>query len=706
MNTIQADNESQKNPINIQFSDIFDIDEIQQMQGLFSDATGVASIITQPDGTPITKPSNFCRLCNDIIRKTDKGLLNCFKSDAALGRHNPTGPLIQPCLSGELWDAGASITVGGNHIANWLIGQVRNEELNEKRMADYADDIGADRKDFLEALKEVPKMSVEQFNKVSKMLFAFANQLSEKAYNNLQLKIHIAEQLKVKEELQNSKEKYKTIINLAVDAFFHGDSDGNFIDINHSATELTGYSREELLNMNMKDLFSQDYLSQNSLRYDLLTKGETKITEREAKHKDGTKIFIEMNSKKMPDGTFQSFFRDITQRKQVEESLQISEEKFRLAFKTSPESININRLSDGMFIDINGGFSAITGYTAEDVIGKSSFEINVWANPKDRVKLVEGLKQRGRVDNLEADFKMKDGTIINGLMSACVIILNDEPHIISITRDITDRKKAEKTLTIAKEKAEESNRLKSAFLANMSHEIRTPMNGILGFASLLKDQDISDIEHTKYIEIIERSGQRMLNLLNDIIDISKIESGQMEINLTETNLNEKIENVFHFFSLEAEEKALQLSFVNALPNKNAVIITDSDKVFAVLINLVKNAIKFTDSGSVEFGYEIQESSDTNAIKYFVKDTGSGIALEQQKYIFDRFRQGSESLSRNYEGAGLGLSISKAYVEILGGSIWVESELGMGSTFNFTIPFAKENYQDNNTDINIHFNRSK
>ena len=118
----------------IQFSDIFILEDMQHMQDLFSDATGVASVITKPDGTPITRPSNFCRLCNDIIRKTDKGIANCFKSDALIGRQNASGPVVQPCLSGGLWDAGASITVGGNHIANWLIGQVRNEAVDEQRM--------------------------------------------------------------------------------------------------------------------------------------------------------------------------------------------------------------------------------------------------------------------------------------------------------------------------------------------------------------------------------------------------------------------------------------------------------------------------------------------------------------------------------------------------------------------------------------------
>jgi PAS domain S-box-containing protein len=597
--------------------------------------------------------------------------------------------MVQPCLSGGLWDAGASITVGGYHIANWLIGQVRNEELNEKRMVDYADEIGANRAEFMEALKAVPIMSVEQFNKVSKMLFAFANELSEKAYKNLLLKLEMAEREKAIEKLIDNEEKYRMFIDLAADAFFQGDSIGNFIEVNHSALELTGYSREELLNMNIKELFLAENLSENRLRYDILSKGEKITAEREVIRKDGRKIFVEMNSRKMPNGTYQSFFRDITERKQSQEALRISEEKFRLAFKTSPESININRLSDGMYLDINEGFTAITGYTVDDVIGKTSLEINIWENPQDRAKLVAGLKENGRVDNLEAKFRMKDGTIINGLMSASLINLNNETHIISITKDITERKRAEEALIIAKEKAEESDRLKTAFLANMSHEIRTPMNGILGFANLLKGKNLSYDNRDKYITIIERSGVRMLNIINDIIDISKIEAGQMEVSMSATNINEKIEEIYSSFLPEATENKIGLSFRNTLPQKDALIITDKIKVDAILTNLLKNALKFTSVGEIKFGYNINKGKEQTEIEFYVKDTGTGIPKEQHEVIFERFRQGSESLTRNYEGAGLGLSIAKAYVEILGGKIRVESEPAKGATFYFTIPYITE-----------------
>jgi signal transduction histidine kinase len=271
------------------------------------------------------------------------------------------------------------------------------------------------------------------------------------------------------------------------------------------------------------------------------------------------------------------------------------------------------------------------------------------------------------------------------------IISNNSEKCLVTLSDITNQKQTECELTKAKEQAEESERLKSAFLANMSHEIRTPMNGILGFAELLKDHKLRGEEQQKYIGIIEKSGNRLLNIINNIISLSKIESHQIEVSVTDTNVNEQIEFIYQFFKLEAEQKNLLLTYQNALSVNDAYIKTDMEKLYAVLTNLVKNAIKFTQTGSIEFGYTLKDKF----LEFYVKDTGPGIPDEQKEIIFERFRQGSESLSRNYEGAGLGLSISKGYVEILGGKIWVKNnpevnslngnQINTGSIFYFTLP---------------------
>jgi len=239
-------------------------------------------------------------------------------------------------------------------------------------------------------------------------------------------------------------------------------------------------------------------------------------------------------------------------------------------------------------------------------------------------------------------------------------------------------------LVNALEKATESDRLKSAFLANMSHEIRTPMNGIMGFTSLLKEAGLSAPDFQAYISIIELSGKRLLNIINDLLDISRIESGQMEISIIDVNLNELVEYISSFFRPELEKKGIGLTYNNALIDSESIIRTDSEKIHAILINLVKNAIKYSHEGCIEIGYEIKAKQ----LEFYVKDTGIGIKKEEKAFIFERFRQANESDTREYEGAGLGLSITKAYVKMLGGDIWVESEFGKGSEFYFTLPYQK------------------
>jgi len=233
----------------------------------------------------------------------------------------------------------------------------------------------------------------------------------------------------------------------------------------------------------------------------------------------------------------------------------------------------------------------------------------------------------------------------------------------------------------AKAKAEESDRLKSAFLANMSHEIRTPMNGIMGFAELLKKANLDSEEQKSYIDIIEKSGTRLLNIINDIVDISKIEAGQMNLVLSVTNIDDQLQYIQTFFNPEAEEKGIQLLLKKSLDQDETIIRTDREKLFAILINLVKNAIKFTPKGTIEFGYEKKDDH----IEFFVKDSGIGIPKERHDAIFERFIQAHFNDKMALQGAGLGLSIAKAYVELLGGKIWVESELGKGSIFYFTLP---------------------
>jgi len=285
--------------------------------------------------------------------------------------------------------------------------------------------------------------------------------------------------------------------------------------------------------------------------------------------------------------------------------------------------------------------------------------------------------------------------------SASVNLIEDLSNEIT-KRELSESllKKSEEELTKALEKAKESDSLKSSFLANMSHEIRTPMNGILGFSNLLKKPGISGDKQQSYISIIEKSGQRMLNTINDIIDISKIEAGQIDVSVSNVNVNEQLEYLHTFFLPEAGEKNIKLTVKNGLPNKESNIKTDSDKFNSILTNLIKNAVKYSEKGSIDFGYtklgKISESQKnginhdaSGELEFYIKDTGIGIPKDRQQAVFDRFVQADIDDKQAFEGSGLGLAITKAYVELLGGKISLESIPEIGSTFRFTIPYITE-----------------
>ncbi len=233
-----------------------------------------------------------------------------------------------------------------------------------------------------------------------------------------------------------------------------------------------------------------------------------------------------------------------------------------------------------------------------------------------------------------------------------------------------------------KRKAVNSDRLKSAFLANMSHEIRTPMNGILGFSDLLKNPNLTGEIKEEYIEIIEKSGYRMLGVINDIVDMSKLEAGLVQLDFKESNITKQLEYVYKFFKPEVEAKGLTLSCENLDAEEQIIIKTDREKLFAILINLVKNAIKYSKQGTIKFGYNLKG----DFVNFYVQDTGIGVAKDRQQAIFERFVQADIEDVAARQGAGLGLSITKSYVELLGGEIWLESEVGQGSRFNFTLPY--------------------
>ncbi len=381
---------------------------------------------------------------------------------------------------------------------------------------------------------------------------------------------------------------------------------------------------------------------------------------------------------------------DITEQKKVREEIQKERKLLRTLIDNLPSTIYFKDVQGRKMIANTSDIEVIGLNSEEESIGKTDLELFPGEIGErgfaDDMQIIES---GNPVINREDQFFASDGTEKWLLTSKLPIYdLNGKINgLVGIGHNITELKAVTEELKQAKEKAEESDRLKSAFLANMSHEIRTPMNGILGFVELLKSPELDEKERLYFIDVVNKSGERLLNTINDIIELSRIEAGDIPVLNEEIKLGDFLLYYYKFFLPEATKKRLKLKLLknDSLP---VTIVADKNKVHSILTNLVKNAIKFTEKGTIEFGCDQEDSH----LRFFVKDTGRGIKKERHGAIFDRFVQEEVGFSRGYEGSGLGLSISNAYVQALGGKIWVESEPGKGSCFYFTIPVIQAGHQ--------------
>ncbi len=382
---------------------------------------------------------------------------------------------------------------------------------------------------------------------------------------------------------------------------------------------------------------------------------------------------------------------DATELKKTEKALKESETMLRQVIDLVPHFI-FAKDEDSKFLIANKAIADFYGIPMDEVIGKSVMDLV--ANKEEAKKFMSDDKEvirSGKRKYLDEQITDSKGNIsfLETIKIPFETILTEKRAILGAAVDITERKLAEMALIRAKEKAEESDRLKTAFLSNISHEIRTPMNGILGFTYLLKNSQLTGTEKEEYIKIIEVSGNRLLNTINDIVDISRIEAGQVRVEKDKVSVNKILEEHFVVFNSEAKEKGLVLNYKPSLPDNAANIITDKHKLQGILTNLIKNAIKFTEQGIVSFGCDIKKENDFDVLEFYVKDTGVGIPADRIEAVFNRFEQADIEDTRVFEGSGLGLSISMSYVEMLDGKIRVSSKEGLGSTFVFSIPYVAQ-----------------
>ncbi|SMO52697.1 hybrid sensor histidine kinase/response regulator [Solitalea koreensis] len=370
------------------------------------------------------------------------------------------------------------------------------------------------------------------------------------------------------------------------------------------------------------------------------------------------------------------------------EELRKSNARFFQIFDSNPIGMAITDNENGKYIYVNESLLASFGYTKEEAIGKTSVELNLVSEEhRERTKAL--YKQYGYVKDAENIVQRKNGEKIWALTSIQPIEIGADKFTLTSFHDITHRKEMERQLEIAKKKAEESNALKDAFLANMSHEIRTPMNAILGFSKLLEEKiDKKNAEEREYIQIIRTAGDNLLGIINDILDISKLEAGQVVIEERLLNIREVFNSINSLLSPKATEKKLLLSF-DCDPQISAYLLGDPLRISQIIINLVNNAIKFTAKGSIKVSAHFSRQLNNHVwVEFMVVDSGIGISESKQQLVFDRFQQAENYISREYGGTGLGLSIVKKLVELMQGTIALESAPHTGSSFSIRIPFKE------------------
>ncbi|MBN2355233.1 PAS domain S-box protein [candidate division KSB1 bacterium] len=519
----------------------------------------------------------------------------------------------------------------------------------------------------------------------------------------------VTERKRSEEKLQAAKEYAENLIQTANAIVVGLDLQGNITVFNQAAVKITGYSRKELQGRNwFKVLVPRERYPEVWSIFQRLKNGELpKNFENPILTKNGEERYIVWQNNELREGGqiigSVSFGIDITDHKLSAVALQLSEEKFAKTFRASPAAIAVTRLEDGHLLDVNPSLEKLFKYKRDELIGRTTLELGIWAEENDRRRFMQQLQRDHSVRDWECRFRTSQGKIITARVSAEVIEIHGVPCILSVILDTTKQKHIEEELArhrehleemvkertaelaIAKEQAEAADRLKSTFLTTMSHEIRSPMNTILGFTQLLiHDAQLTSLQQ-QYLETISSSGEHLLNLINNILEMSKIEAGYTALNIGAFDFNSLLADLQSMFRLRTEAKNIDFSIeINgAVPR---FIITDEGKLRQIIINLLDNAIKFTDQGRILLRFRAEHQGGKKyRIFAEVEDTGVGIPAADVKLLFHPFHQAQPRWSvASSSGTGLGLTISREFIRLMHGDISAQSRLGHGSVFRFNI----------------------
>ncbi len=720
----------------LQLSDLLDLEDLQTLLTNFCNAVGVASAISDLNGNLLLF-ANFRRACAEFHRVGEISSQRCAESDAIVGSGLEKGQdfTIYTCKNG-LTDAASPLIIDGKHLANILIGQFHLQEPDLDFFRRQARDLGYDEEDYLAAIKEVPIMSEAKLPSILGFLSGFAKMMGSLSLDRIRAS-QAAEDLKRRaeelrrsraaalslaedaemarseiaryrdrleqlvqertDELRVSEERTRLLLESAGEGIIGVNTDGKITFVNPAACRMLGYSADEFIDQGLHSLIhyshedGSSYPREECSMHQSVSRGTISHVDNEVLwRKDGTSCPVAYSSNPIrKDGSVVGAvvtFRDITDRRRAEQALADSERRTRRILDTANEGFWLVD-NDAVTLTANPALCTILGRPQEQIVGQQILDFVDEENRKIFVAQLEERK-RGKSGAYEISLQRPDGVNVPCLISATPFLDDKGAKYgsFALVTDITDRKQADEQMRRAKEMAEEATRMKSDFLANMSHEIRTPMNAVIGMAHLALQTELTP-KQADYVRKIQRSAHSLLGIINDILDFSKIEAGKMRMETVDFSLDEVLDNVSTVVGVKVHEKDLEF-LMDTSQDVPMALVGDPLRLGQVLINLCNNAVKFTQEGEIVISTKVVEMDEKSVtLSFCVRDTGVGLTEEQKGKLFQAFSQADMSTTRKYGGTGLGLTISKRFVNMMGGDIWVESEPGKGSRFVFTAKFG-------------------
>lgn len=672
---------------------IFDLDALQRLCDSITNMNGTGLGLLDLEGN-IHVASGFSKICSHFHRKNEQTLKWCNHSDSVLAlTEDDQNYKMYTCPNG-MTDVAMPVRVGGRHIGNLFTGQLFLKEPDLEFFKERAQKFGFDEEAYLQAVKEAPVIDEEELKRRIAFLSEMTQVIADLGYKNIQRKEQAAELKKAKKNAEKIKEYMDYATSVGGIGTWEWNISTNKVYWNSETYRLHGlepFSVEPDYALTTDMVHPEDreftikvakgaLKNKSSFTIDYRTVGPNNTyiicntTGRVACDDNGEPVRI--------TGTIQ----DVSERKYTVDKLKEANNLLEAILDAVPVPL-FDFDMDGKIISLwNNAAERLLGWKKEEVLGKLLPPIAA-APEEDWQKFREWAKSDYSVKGLDVKRRKKDGTPIEYNVYASPLYGAEGKRIGTIAAlvDITERNRIKQDLINAKERAEEANRLKMEFLNNLSHEIRTPMNGIVGFAEMIDKPGITEEMRSYYAKIVQNSAGQLLQIIDDILEISALNTKQEIVNETTFCLNELLTELQSIVQLRSDDlHSIPIRINMSLADEASYIISDKTKLHKILSNLLGNAIKFTTKGFIEAGYTVVESE----LKLYVKDTGIGISDENMDAIFNRFNQEEEEISRAYGGLGLGLSICRENAKLMGGNVTVESVKGEGSTFHVTIPYKQ------------------